>query len=76
MLLGGREVVSVRQISTDRLADFERRLGTGHTVVDARGMIREIRRLEQFMLEEAQRLSDEGHAESARRLMEAATTPW
>lgn len=40
---------TVAKIREARLDEFERRLGTGHTAVDARIMIGEIRRFRAFL---------------------------
>jgi hypothetical protein len=56
----GPQASPVAQIREERLADYERRLGTGHTVVDARHMIREIRHLRAFMQGLADSIENEG----------------
>ena len=66
----------VRQISSERLAEFERRVGTGHTAIDVANMACEIRRLSTFLREEAERLAHDGHHEAAQRLLAASKVPW
>lgn len=68
--------MSVRQISDERLETYSQRLGTGHTVEDARLMIRELRRIYQFMRDESERLLDEGNEAASVRLWEASRVPW
>lgn len=65
----------VTQIRAARLAEFEDRAGTGHSVIDVKQLVAECRRYRNFLSGLADEVEAQGFTELSQRLRAAATAP-